>query len=212
MRTKALRDVATQHKLIAIATSEMARGAYRSKDSAEQSNDLASAKESGAIEYSARALISLRSVQGEPDLIEVRIPKNKHGPKGEVFHLRLDRASQTLRQVEAPDRQDAAMASNDRAMEKVKGDAAMAANVVAARQGLGVREYYAELRSTYGSFSTGRADAALARLGPALVRVSGRGRSSRLGLNVESLAPDILALVPDDVRDRVRAAKWEARS
>ncbi len=108
---RALRSVASKYRLIAIATSEMNRGAYRSIETAEQVSDLAAAKESGAIEYSGRVLLALRSARDHGDLIQVRAAKNKHGsayPRAEAeFYLRLDRASQIIESGrEAPEKAD----------------------------------------------------------------------------------------------------------
>lgn len=102
---RALRTVATRHRLIALATSEMGRDFYRSVRLADGADDMAGAKESGAVEYSARVMISLRSVKDEKDLIETRVVKNKHGPsypREPAFYLRLDRERQTLTLANAP--------------------------------------------------------------------------------------------------------------
>lgn len=73
--------LATQgHRFVTLVTSEMNRGAYRSEQSAAESNDMAAGKESGAIEYGAKLMISLRSVAEHNDLIRARIVKNKRGP------------------------------------------------------------------------------------------------------------------------------------
>jgi hypothetical protein len=56
--------VGTRYRMICIATTEMNRAAYRSVEAAEASNDMAAGKESGAIEFSARVMLSLRSVKG----------------------------------------------------------------------------------------------------------------------------------------------------
>jgi replicative DNA helicase len=96
-RVAAIRSVASEHRMLVIATSEMSRGAYR--DPKNKINDMAAGKESGAIEYSARLLLSLRNVPKEPDLIELRIVKSKLGPstrdEEQGIVLRMDRASQT---------------------------------------------------------------------------------------------------------------------
>lgn len=72
----------------------------------ERVEDIASAKESGAIEYSARILLVLRSVEGEKELVELKIAKNqlgpRHDPKKPGIVLRLDRAQQTVTQVDNP--------------------------------------------------------------------------------------------------------------
>jgi hypothetical protein len=69
---------------------------------------MAASKHSGAVEYSARVLLGLRSVKGKSDMIEVDVAKNKHSPGGEQFFLRVDRATQTLFDVayEAPPKPD----------------------------------------------------------------------------------------------------------
>ena len=98
---RAFRAAATRYKLLAFATGEMNRGAYRSVLAAEQSDDMASGKESGAIEYSARVMLALRNVKKEPGKIEVRIVKNKHGTLGSFF-LEIDRRQMKLAECEAP--------------------------------------------------------------------------------------------------------------
>jgi hypothetical protein len=96
--TKAIRAAASGHKMIVVATSEMNRAAYKSIIKIEQ-NDMAAAKESGAIEYSARVMLAMRLVPEEPDCIEVKVVKNKHGqsfPAADPFYLALHRAEQVL--------------------------------------------------------------------------------------------------------------------
>jgi hypothetical protein len=107
---KAVRTVATTYRMLVGATSEMARDFYRDEEKAEKANDIAGGKESGSIEYSGRVLVSVRSVKDDPDLVHVRLPKNKYGPsyrkRGDEFYLRLDRASQTLRDADPPARSE----------------------------------------------------------------------------------------------------------
>lgn len=102
-RVQAIREAASRYGLLVIATSEMSRAAYRSKNREEQIDDMASAKESGAIEYSAQLLLSCRPVAGVPDTMELRVAKNKYGPRhgGDMpgVFLRLDKASQELTQA-----------------------------------------------------------------------------------------------------------------
>lgn len=101
---KALRRVAKQHGLIAIATSEMGRAAYRSKASREELDPMAAGKWSGAIEYQAKVLIALRSVARHKNIIEVELPKNKHEGEDAAtkFYLEINRSNQTLTECEAP--------------------------------------------------------------------------------------------------------------
>ena len=95
---RAVRSSATRHKMLIMATSEMNRAAYRAIGASDQ-NDMAAAKESGAVEYSARVMLALRNVANESGCIEARVIKNKHGPSYpylEPFYLKIDRARQWL--------------------------------------------------------------------------------------------------------------------
>jgi hypothetical protein len=101
-RVHAIRAVASQHRLIVLCTSEMSRAGYAKRGTGENVDAMAASKWSGAIEYSARVLISLRS-----DVIELEIPKNKHGRErrasdDEALYLRLDRGRQTLEECDKP--------------------------------------------------------------------------------------------------------------
>jgi KaiC/GvpD/RAD55 family RecA-like ATPase len=144
-RTKAIRAVAEQHRIWVCATSEMARGAYRSVEAAEQTDDMAAAKESGAVEYSARVLLALRSVKGEPDLVELRIAKNKHGPSRERVFLRIDRSRQILGETEAPAEPDLEAEQAEAAMDKTRAAAAAVVQVLARNPGIGTRLLEAKL-------------------------------------------------------------------
>ncbi len=99
-RVRQIRAAATRYRMLVIATSEMSRAAYRSKKTEENSSDMAAAKESGAIEFSARLLVALRPVAGVADVVEARIAKNKHGPSTrndqDGIFLRVDRGGQRL--------------------------------------------------------------------------------------------------------------------
>jgi len=104
--TKAVRAVSSKYTMLVVATSEMSRVFYGDEDRAEKANDMAGGKESGAIEYSGRLLLSLRNVKGVADCILVRLPKNKFGPsyqkKGDEFYFKIDRATQMLSDTQAP--------------------------------------------------------------------------------------------------------------
>jgi hypothetical protein len=86
----ACKRVAARGALV-LATCELARGAYRSRDAKERIDDLAAFKESGGIEYGATCALVLRSVPETPDLIDATFAKNRVGTKLD-FRLRLDRA------------------------------------------------------------------------------------------------------------------------
>jgi hypothetical protein len=82
---------ATRIGLLVLATCELARGAYRSNDPAQRTNSLAAFKESGSVEYGMDGALVLRTVSGEPDLVDVEVVKNRLGSRPE-FRLRLDRS------------------------------------------------------------------------------------------------------------------------
>lgn len=183
-RVAAIRRKATEHRLIAVATSEMGRGAYASGDPERQTNTMASGKWSGAIEYSARVLIGLRSVSGESDTVEIDVAKNKLGPKG-VFYLRIDRASQTLNEIayEPPPPRSA----KDKAADKVEQtgkDAEIVAQILAERPGLGVRELRAAVKAKAG-IGVERVDAALAHLGSRVTRAAGKRGAVLMSLRLD---------------------------
>ncbi len=98
----ALKSVAKRYGMLVLVTSELARGAYRSRQSSERIDDLAAAKESGGIEYGVAVLLVLRSVTGDGSLVDVTMPKNRLGPKFE-FRLELDPIHATLREVAKPE-------------------------------------------------------------------------------------------------------------
>jgi KaiC/GvpD/RAD55 family RecA-like ATPase len=84
-----LKRAAKEGGHLVLATCELARGAYRSQNAADRIDDLAAFKESGGIEYGASALLVLRSVKGEEDLVDVTMPKNRMGQKL-PFRLKLN--------------------------------------------------------------------------------------------------------------------------
>jgi hypothetical protein len=92
---------------IVVGISEMARQGYRSNDRTQETSALASAKESGAIEYAAELLLGLRSVRGEVGQIEVEVAKNRLGRTpgiDERIRLRVDFAGASLSEIAASDR------------------------------------------------------------------------------------------------------------
>ena len=139
----AARAVASLYRLIAFFTSEMARRAYQSQDAADNSNDMAAGKESGAIEYSARVQLTLRSVKGETDLLELTPSKNKHGRSGQAIYLRIDRARMTLSETSAPSIPDERAATT----REVAEDAGIVLHVIVANPGVGVMSLRAKVRA-----------------------------------------------------------------
>ncbi len=92
------RRLAVEHNLIVIYTSEVNRSWYRSRKEEDRASDLAAFAEA-RIEFSADVLLAMRSGEQDPDLVEVRIPKNRLGHRA-PFLLRLDRKRATLTPVD----------------------------------------------------------------------------------------------------------------
>jgi len=110
-----LRGLARRHDLVIEVTSELARGAYRSKVAAERTEPLASFKESGGIEYEADVALVMSSVKGVSNAFDVAIVKNRLGPRAE-FRLRLDSETASFTECSSDDVVEAAMheAAHDR--------------------------------------------------------------------------------------------------
>jgi replicative DNA helicase len=210
-RVQALRAVADLYRLIVVATSEMSRSAYRSSDPRNQLNDLASAKESGAIEYSARVLLALRSVEGESDVVELRIAKNKHGPSHRHnepgIHLRLNRDRQVL--TEATDFVRSTANVSEEKVEKAErqglDDAATLARILAKQQGMkATRLEERATATTKGGMGDRRFRRARGILGEAIVEVPGTRNSKLLYLDGSTVPTKALERVP--LADRLMCA------
>ena len=87
---------------LVIAVAEVNRGMYRSRNPADRVDPLAGGKESSSIEYGAHVLLSLSSVAGSADLVDVAMPKNRLGRK-EPFRLRQDFRHCTFAEVAIDD-------------------------------------------------------------------------------------------------------------
>lgn len=198
-RVRAVRKVATAHRLITVCTSEMNRAAYRTKEAAETANDMASSAESRAPEFSARVLLSLRSVPSESDMVDLKVSKNKHGPRDKHVFLRLDRRAQTLTETTyTPQPSEGEPLRDDRARERVTQDAAAVAAILLEKPALGSRELRAEMRARTGA-GVERVEAALALLGDAVERSQGSRGARPMTLRLEG--------VPEAVRKVMEASK-----
>lgn len=94
----ALKMAAKRDGHFVLATSELARGSYRSKKQAENSNLLSSFKEAGEIEYGVTFAMGLVSQSGSSGLVDAEIVKNRLGTKGELT-LRLDQIGASVTEV-----------------------------------------------------------------------------------------------------------------
>jgi hypothetical protein len=107
--------------VIVVATSELSRGAYRSRDAGDRIEDMAAAKESGSIEYMAQTLLVLRPVADRTGEVDVAIPKNRGGdqtPLRLVIDFQHARAHETTRPVDVEGCEPGAQLAAD--MERVR--------------------------------------------------------------------------------------------
>jgi KaiC/GvpD/RAD55 family RecA-like ATPase len=213
LNVRALRSVASAHRMIVVATSEMNRQAYRSVKAAEESNDMAAAKESGSVEFSARVMLSLRSVKDEGDRIAVRMVKNKHGPSypgAEDFFLALDRRHQTLTTCDAPPEvAKGESRSLARKAEHVKA-AARVAEYLARHPGDGTRSIQSGLRRALGGCPDKLALDAVALLveaGAIVTPEMKRGQARPHWLDGSKLPAAVLAEVALEQRPAVVASR-----
>jgi len=90
---KALAGAAARHRLAVLATGEIPRAAY----DAGRGDDTRAGKETGSIEFAAKAQLVLRRAKKDDALIHVSVPKLKRGTKDETaFCLRFDRSTHSL--------------------------------------------------------------------------------------------------------------------
>lgn len=87
MVTATLKSIARRTGALVIVTSELARGAYRAKNTRERTEAMAAFKESGSIEYAMTIGLVLTNVKGEANVVRVDVPKCKRGTRG-AFLLR----------------------------------------------------------------------------------------------------------------------------
>jgi Winged helix-turn-helix DNA-binding len=93
------RHLAVEHGLVMVYTSEVNRSWYRAKREEDRASDLAAFAEA-RIEFSGDVLLTLRSLDDDPDMVEVRIPKNRLGTR-KGFLMRLDRERARFDAVDA---------------------------------------------------------------------------------------------------------------
>ena len=94
-----LKAAALEAGHLVIATSELARGAYRNKNQSENINPLAAFKQSGDIEYAIQFGLTLVSRPGSPDLIDAIVVKNRLGRGKPEFILQLNHDTGDIREV-----------------------------------------------------------------------------------------------------------------
>jgi hypothetical protein len=183
---RAIRRVATTHRLLVIGTAEANRAAFRTEDAAETTNDLSSGAETRTIEYVAQTLMMLRTPKGQPDIIHARVSKNRRALITE-FWLRIDRDRHTVSECGNPaedphvvaKRSDEKIATNQ---DAVRRDAEAIADVVRHRPGIGEVELRAALRKAGHPMGVDRFNAAkflLSEEGHNGVKLVNRGPHAR---------------------------------
>lgn len=112
------RRLAVEHGLCVLYTSEVNRSWYRARKEEDRASDLAAFAEA-RIEFSADVLLTMRAMDEDPDLVEVRIPKNRLGPR-QGFMLRLDRSRARLDELDSDPREAVRNDAQSRAVDDVK--------------------------------------------------------------------------------------------
>lgn len=115
-----LKQAAAKFGHIVIATSEVGRSNYRNKNDAENSDDLAAAKESGDIEYGCKLMFVLKQAKEDEDLIVLTTPKNRLGRGRPKWSLKWDHVRATFTEVEM--REEDAQETDRKARAKTRQD------------------------------------------------------------------------------------------
>lgn len=110
------RRLAVEHDLAVIYTSEVNRSWYRARKEEDRASDLAAFAEA-RIEFSADVLLAMRASEEDPDLVEVRVAKNRLGHRTS-FLLRLDRVRARFTEVEGDYARTVRDAAEARRMEE----------------------------------------------------------------------------------------------
>lgn len=204
-----VRAAASRHRLVVWATSEMNRSSYRNPAEAAQLNGMAAGADSRAIEFQARVLLNLLSVSGEGDLAELRIVKNKLGPRhsdGPGIVLRLNRSVQTFTAVEGFVPHAGAEAAKEAMKDREQvADAAALAQLLAETPGKPAKDVEAALAARRHC-GNGRFRVARSVLGKALVERPGWRTAKNLYLDGAQIPDEVLAVVPLERRPAVKAA------
>jgi hypothetical protein len=157
--------------LLVLLTSELARNAYRSQASADETNPLAAFKESGAIEYAAETALVLRNVLGGGGLIDVAVPKNR-GYLRTTFRMEMDPRSTAFREVGQPDGDGTKRDAQRAARAELEARAADVLKIVARNPGVGSRALRAKVTAAGLRLGVPKLDAVLE-----LLEGSGRVRN-----------------------------------
>ena len=199
-RAQALRVVQQHPRMMVVATAEMNRAGYANARTAAEQNAVASGAESRALEFEARMLLRVTTV--DAGVVEIVVGKNKlGGAVGAKTHLRVDRAAQRLVPLGA----DYVAPS---APSTVRKDAAQVALELVENPGANTRDLRAGVREKIGRCGKDRIDTAvsfLERVG-ALEQQKGERNSVRHFLVGEKVPADVLDLIPEERRADVQGS------
>ncbi len=112
-----LRRLAVTHNMMVVYISETNRAWYRSKKDEDRVADLAAFAEA-RLEFSGDTLLLLRASEEDPDLVEIRVPKNRLGHRT-PFLLRLDRKRACFEAVAEDPRQATRSATHQRVLDDI---------------------------------------------------------------------------------------------
>lgn len=215
-RMLSLKLAAKRHQMIVVATSEMARAGYRTKEGAAELNHLALGKESGSIEYQAKVVVSLQRDPEEKTRVQLKVVKNKLGAThdfdiDDFLALDLDLSVQTLLQDEdhrsetRQEREERRQSDREERARLVSAkNAATLVVAIVARQGISKNQLENQLQAAGKGLGAKPYGAALAALGDGLRIIKGARGAHLLHVHGEDVPQGILDLIPDPrERDRV---------
>ena len=166
-------------KFLTVATSEVNRGFYGRAEKADQTTDMAAAKESGKIEYDAQTLLVLRGVEGDDTLVDVGIPKNR-GFRKAPFRLSFDQEAMSYREVDRPSASLEKTQRDDKEREAVYES-------IASKVGITREESLSTLRSKGSPMGSDRWKILVASLGARVHKGSDRKWYAAKSLTQEDL-------------------------
>jgi len=165
---RAMRAVSTRLRMLVVASAEANRASYRTDDAAETTNDMAAGAESRAVEFGAQTQLMLRTPKGFPNVIHVRVAKNRRADRGE-FWLELDRARHSV--AACPDPTANPETQHERESRKqeagrgeVERDAKALAGIVFSAPGMSERDLRDAVREAGHKWGRERLGAAKLRL------------------------------------------------
>ncbi len=192
---RAQRWASSTYRMLVFLLSEANRNSYRNEQATEQGSDMAAGAESRTIEFSAQTLMMLRTPKGHPNVVHVRVPKNRGGVVGQFeFWLRFDRERHTLTECADPTGLDAEehavkKADTERTANKasVAADAQALAAVVRGNPGISERDLRGALRAKGHRWGVDRIGGAKALLTAGLKgdRLINRGEGQRCSWHLD---------------------------